>query len=65
MEMVVDVAATSGPWLFVALCIWRLPVFLLQMLAILTAFRSKDVAVHKRFCGLLTKFQRIASAGKN
>lgn len=65
MEMVFDVAATNGPWLFAVLCIWRLPAFLAQMLAILTAFRSKDAAVHKRFCALLTKFSRVAAEGKN
>lgn len=58
MEMVFDVAMASGPWMFALFCVWRCPVFLTQMVALLTAFRSRDAAVHKRFCTLLAKLQR-------
>lgn len=57
MEMVFDVAVASGSWMFAFFLVWRSPTFLTQMLALLTAFRSRDAAAHARFCALLVTLQ--------
>lgn len=56
MEMVFDVVAAGG-WVCAFFCLRYMPTFLIQMLALVTAFRSRDAAAHARFCALLAKFQ--------
>lgn len=63
MEMVLDVAAAGGSWVCALFCMWRMPTFLTQMLALLTAFRPRDAAAHERFCALLFKLRHESGGG--